>query len=462
MKNDSRGGRVKRKSAIFYTFIFLFIFVSAYVLCDIASNQHMPEYLANSVNLFSIAVAEVQGRSGTYISEAEYESLDSLIDKLSMCCHAFSHTGITAMRTMHNANIIFTDYRYAGMNGMEFAYGNYFTEENQADGDLKAVIDRKTAWELFGTANDTTGLTIGIFGREFEIIGVAERDAGLIQDINDDEINVYIPISALKLSGEGTGITGILVNFPDDVPSYEGKDRIARALEAIGENPYGYRIKSLRTTAAMIRMFSNVFICIIAIIAAAIIISHLYAHFSESIEEFRNNVVASGYKDSFKKFLTGQRFLMPAVYLVLIVFIYLPARSGVSVFLDFYDKDPGIASVHEHFIECFSQGIHAGSVSHWTAERLFVLSSCSLLAGILAGLPVLLSGMSFLKKLADDWHTLLIYSGIAFLLITLLVIASCALAGLEPSVRISSILVIWILFTVILADRKGSVSSTNE
>ncbi len=146
----------------------------------------------------------------------------------------------------------------------------------------------------------------------------------------------------------------------------------------------------------------------------------------------------------------------------MIVFIYLPARSGVRVFLDFYDKDPGIASVHEHFIECFSQGMHAGGGTHWTAERLFILSSCSLLAGVFAGLPILLSGMSFLKKIAEDGHTLLIYSGIAFLSIILILIASCTLAGLEPSVRISSILVIWILFTVILADRKGSVSSTNE
>jgi len=101
-------------------------------------------------------------------------------------------------------------------------------------------------------------------------------------------------------------------------------------------------------------------------------------------------------------------------------------------------------------------------VAHWTSERLFILSSCSLLTGVFAGLPVLLSGMSFLKKFAEDRHTLLIYSGIAFLSITLLVIVSCTLAGLEPSVRIPSILVIWILFTVILADRKGSVSSTNE
>jgi len=462
MKNNGRGGHVNRKTAFLYTFIFLFLFVSAYVLCDISSNQHVPEYLANSVNLFSIAVAEDTGRSGTYISEAEYESLDSLIDKLSMCCHAFSHTGITAMRKMHNANIIFTDYRYAGMNGMEFAYGNYFTEENQSGGDLKAVIDRKTAWELFGTTNDATGLTIGIFGREFEIIGVAECDAGLIQYINDDEINVYIPISVLKLSGEDTKITGILVNFPDDVSSYEGKDRIARALEAIGKSSYGYRIKSLRTTAVMIRMFSNLFICIIAIITAVIIIRHLYNHFGESIEKSRNDMAASGYKAAFKRFFTGQRILLPAVYLVLIVFIYLSVRSGAKAFLDFYDKDPGIASVYEHFIECFSQGMHAGSVAHWTSERLFILSSCSLLTGVFAGLPVLLSGMSFLKKFAEDRHTLLIYSGIAFLSITLLVIVSCTLAGLEPSVRIPSILVIWILFTVILADRKGSVSSTNE
>ena len=50
-----------RKSAFFYTFIFLFIFVSTYVLCDIASNQHELEYLTNSVNLFSIVAAGDRG-----------------------------------------------------------------------------------------------------------------------------------------------------------------------------------------------------------------------------------------------------------------------------------------------------------------------------------------------------------------------------------------------------------------
>lgn len=440
-----------RKSAFFYTFIFLFIFVSTYVLCDIASNQHELEFLSTSVNLFSIVAAEDPGRSGTYISEAEYGSLDSLIDKLSMCCHAFSHTGITAMRKMHNAKIIFTDYRYAGMNGMRFAYGNYFTEGNQAHGDLKAVIDRKASWELFGTTGDVTGLAVEIFGMEFEIIGVSEQDTGFIR-IPDDEICVYVPISLLEISGEKTGVTGILVNFPEDVSSYVGKERIAGALQSIGKNPDGYRIKSVRRTAAMVRMICDLFVCIMAAISAAILVGRLYTQIRSSLEEFRNDLAVSGFKTALKVAITVRRILLPVVYTLLIVSIYLLVRSRVRMILEFLDKEPVTGSLAGVFSDSFLQAVNKGGGTQPAYDILLFCSACAFLAGILVGLPVLLTGMGFLKKLTDDRYTLLTCSGIAILLIILIVIASCALAGLDPLVRISSVFVIWVFFAVIISD----------
>lgn len=438
---------MSRKTVILFTFIFLFTYVSAYVFCDVVSNQYEPGYLANGVNLFTVDAVTEPGRQTSYISVDDYESLDSLLDSISMCCRAACRAGATAMGELHSASIIFTDHKYASMNGLGFAYGNYFSEENQTGGDLKAVIDRKTAWELFRTTDDVTGLAVEIFGRKFDIVGVIDRDTGFGHDLRDDEVNIYVPISAMAFTDGETWITSILIDFPDDVASYEGMDRINSALRTIGKDPDGYRIKSLRTTAVMLRLPGDILAILTGIMTVVMILRQVYVCFSGNMEKFRIDAADAGYKGVLRRLLSDRRYLAAVVLLAAAIIICLLAGSRAVILSGYYEKDPGIGSVHDYFAECLSQDMRVGGGSRLSYEMLFVISSCSMLTGLFIGLPVFFSGICILKKTVQK-DTLLLYSGSVLLSITLLVIASCVFAGLDAAAGASSLLLLWLFLAV--------------
>lgn len=104
---------------------------------------------------------------------------------------------------------------------MKLVEGSFFngTETN----DDLIVIDKDVAWMLYGSY-DIVGQIVEIFGREFVIVGVVEREDGKLNNVaGNNEPTMYINFSAMSTMYQDLPISTYEAVIPNPISGYAGE-----------------------------------------------------------------------------------------------------------------------------------------------------------------------------------------------------------------------------------------------
>ena len=150
-----------------------------------------------------------------------------------------------------DASVVGTEPVYFHVMGLKFLQGESFTEQDESDGALVAVLDQGAVRNLYGKHDEqVVGKTVQIGSVSYRVVGVIESDMGG----SGDSGTAYIPFStcAARLSGswdvsgmvglasEDTDITKIVDTTKHKIQTYYNVDD-----EAIEDGTYIYTMQSV-------------------------------------------------------------------------------------------------------------------------------------------------------------------------------------------------------------------------
>lgn len=129
-----------------------------------------------------------------------------------------AYDSTTSSSTLMGVNNSFFD-----ISNLEIQYGKIFTEEENTDSSMLAVLGSTVAEDLFGTASQSVvGETITINNKKLEIIGILQENGTSSSMMNYDE-SVFVPYNYTKkklMSGGGRSNIRI-VALVDDVENVD-------------------------------------------------------------------------------------------------------------------------------------------------------------------------------------------------------------------------------------------------
>ncbi|MFV0433606.1 MAG: ABC transporter permease [Leucobacter sp.] len=129
--------------------------------------------------------------TGTTLTRADAEALDSEIaapDIGAVAAEKTTSLSLEANGTNWTTDVTGTTESWLDVRSREMAYGDFITDEQDAESAAVVVLGSETAEELFGRTN-VVGSSVAIDGKTFEVVGVL-ASAGSDSSSNLDDIAV--------------------------------------------------------------------------------------------------------------------------------------------------------------------------------------------------------------------------------------------------------------------------------
>ncbi|MDR1687181.1 MAG: ABC transporter permease [Clostridiales bacterium] len=159
------------------------------------------------------------------------KAADDLNEKFPLTYKAVYPKTARALAVNSGVNIVSTNYSYVFVMRCRILNGGFFTKDAQKNAYREAVLNEKAAFDFFGTAEAA--------GNEIYIEDTAYTVTGVIDDYDNNELNIYIPVSVLA-DGEGLA-ESLVVNLSG---MYE--ENVRNELKAIGIDDLSYKMLSLQ------------------------------------------------------------------------------------------------------------------------------------------------------------------------------------------------------------------------
>ncbi len=135
--------------------------------------------------------------TGTTLTRADAEALASPVsapDIAAVAAEKSTSLVLEANGTNWTTTVTGTTESWLEVRSREVAYGEFITEEQDAEGAAVVVLGSETAEELFGTPR-AVGSTVSIDGKTFEVVGVL-ASAGSDSSSNLDDVAI-VPLSTV-------------------------------------------------------------------------------------------------------------------------------------------------------------------------------------------------------------------------------------------------------------------------
>lgn len=195
------------------------LLVSLFTLSGIAANQGYD-------NLLMVTP------SGYNAQHLNLKKLDELSVEFLLTYESRSPVSVQAVNSHKSAMLIGTNHNYAGIMGFLTLNGGFFTEDSEDAKSKHAVLNETAAFEIFGSIN-ISGNTIKLNGEIWTI-------AGVIEDNDEENANIYVPASV-----SDSRVDSIMILLDKSIT----ETYVRNALKGIGVYESGYNFINLSKLA---------------------------------------------------------------------------------------------------------------------------------------------------------------------------------------------------------------------
>lgn len=395
--------------------------------------------------------ADPQGKASFTIDDIKKLKKELSIKDISYTARSgLVDTSATSGRMAFPIRLVGADQLYPMFNGLSLIGGSFITQKQEEEGAMVAIIDEELAWEVFRTryAEDKT---IGVFGADFRIIGVMEKDDSIIGKLTDDGLReVYIPASVMLELDTTARITELQIKTADTDTLDRNTTNVSAAIRQIGKDPSSYSISDYNLKLALMKQKPLLLVFMLGIASMLMLLSHV-KHLIKEIyfligawckTDYFSNVIKHDQKG------IGLRILDIALLLTGIVLIWVGIRFTLYIPpQNIPDELINISCYSELIKAAIQEGIQNRGYIAPQAE-LIVNASNMLLnlffcISFILGSFLLYAGLRELKEMDMDPGKLAVVLGFLFLLSTGILTAAVFLSGLPYAADIKGVLVAW-------------------
>jgi len=364
------------------------------------------------------------------------------------------------------AEITGTNYLYPEFLQINLMYGSFFTHKAEVDGEDVAVIDETLAWTLFKTL-DAVGRKVEILGREFKIVGVAEKGGSIIETLTDDGIpDVYIPAARLLELEPSEAATCFQVKSAEAGLPGQYETEITNALQAIGKSPENYRITNYQTKEMLLSQIPLIVQFIPGLAAIFILVGFFLKDVRASYifirTEFRDKDMKTVISDNLPHICMDILKLLLlaagvcAIWLLIRFKLYIPSEYVPDELINF-----------AYYIYLIKSGIggRISGMGHISPQVELIANMGGILITLATAIPAMISfvlirsGFVRLKLLDVEPVKLTLLSALMLALSLVLTAGAASLLGLPEAFQIKSVLVLWTFIYIInikIYNRKES------
>lgn len=172
------------------------------------------------------------------------------------------------------AKVIGTNSDYQNFAELCIKNGSYFSEKDEKEKRLVAVIDERLAWLIFKT-NDVIGNAIYIYNQPFKIVGVAGKNPSPISRMTgSDKPAAYIP-SDRMLELDNTSFINSLELHTGLSKHGLDEQAVAHAIDSIGKDSAYFGIKDFNSRFLMLKQKPLMLIFLIGAVSILILIKYI-------------------------------------------------------------------------------------------------------------------------------------------------------------------------------------------